>query len=347
MSEGFSSDRAFSGSSLAGRGALAPAVAGGSKRVLPQPRSRAKIWSVHCWTNDVTAAFNALIARIDLQVFLVSGKRAPHGEFFAYIHLPTVLEDNTVVMELESVGFKSPMVESGGIDHGKRWRQNVLKNILAYCDAENPIRYYAKPEMRHELKAHLDEAQSSMNDQQNSLRSMRETVGRPRGEDLLARHLHTWAETRQLPMLWTRRNRENPEADRAQCGAFRADFTYELADERVVLLEHDENAHRGYATDRETRRQVQMALGFGGRPVHFIRYNPNGGLSEEGSLALLLARLQAAMAADDAHFRHFLTMEYLLYPPIEGGDGGPVQTFRFKSVDAYERWAILRVAAAT
>ena len=167
------------------------------------------------------------------------------------------------------------------------------------------------------------------------------------GEDMLAQHLQQWANTHQLPMLWTRRNRTNPEADREQCGTFRADFTYELEDQRVVLLEHDENAHRSYALDREIKRQPLMALGFGERPVTFIRYNPDVRVPEEERLALLLRRLQASMApapVDDSHFKHFITVEYLFYPRIEGGGSDDaVQTFRFKTPSAYERWAVLRM----
>ena len=167
------------------------------------------------------------------------------------------------------------------------------------------------------------------------------------GEDTLAQRLQQWANTHQLPMLWTRRNRTNPEADRQQCGAFRADFTYVLEDQRVVLLEHDENAHRSYALDREIKRQPLMALGFGERPVTFIRYNPDVRVPEEERLALLLRRLQASMApapVDDSHFKHFITVEYLFYPRIEGGGSDDaVQTFRFKTPSAYERWAVLRM----
>ena len=164
-----------------------------------------------------------------------------------------------------------------------------------------------------------------------------------RREDALAQQLQAWADTHQLPMLWTQRDRENPEAERVQCGAFRVDFTYELDDQRVVLLEYDEHAHGTYSLDCELKRQVQLAVSFGGRPVHFIRFNPDG---DGDSLPLLLERLQTAMApapTDDSHFGHFLVIEYLFYPRIaEGGCDGPVQTFRFKTVNAYEQWAVLR-----
>ena len=170
-----------------------------------------------------------------------------------------------------------------------------------------------------------------------------------RREDALASRLQIWWRMQQLPMLWSRRNRENPEADRIQCGSYRVDFTYECDDQRIVLLlELDEHAHRSYSLDCELKRQLTVAMGFSTRPVRFIRYNPDGG--EEGAcLALLLERMQAALEpapSDDSHLVYFLTIEYLFYPRIEeGGNDGPLQIFRFETIEAYEQWMVLRTTS--
>jgi hypothetical protein len=95
---------------------------------------------------------------------------------------------------------------------------------------------------------------------------------------------------------------------------------------------------------------MEIALGFGGCPVHFIRYNPDKvpGVSRPAKKeceSLLLSRLQAALAdapSDDSRFKHILTVEYLYYYPIPGADTTTphVQTFGFTTVPEYEDWAL-------
>ena len=157
--------------------------------------------------------------------------------------------------------------------------------------------------------------------------------------------LDEWFNQGKLPYDVTRWNRQNPEADPQQCSRYRPDFTYEIeAEQRVVIVEHDEGAHTSYELPCELKRQLELGLGFGGRPTHFIRFNPTPGFQHEPLIArreaLLLSRLQAALApapSDDSLFNFFLTVEYLYYPPI-GGSSGALQTFRFRTYAAYVQW---------
>ena len=309
-------------------------------------RSRGKIWSFTAYTQDVCDSFQSLNSgALRFLAILISSKPDSHGIHLGYLHLDDKKDEKIIVNALEKARFKSVQINGRGSIDTEVWKVSAIKSILARDDTR-PLPYlYNK--LGPEMDALIGDAQAALDLERGISHTSGGVPRRASREDMLAQRLQRWADTRQLPMMWTRRNRVNPEADRVQCGAFRADFTYELDDQRVVLLEHDENAHRSYALDREIKRQPQMALGFGARPVTFIRYNPDGEASEEERLALLLQRLQAAMApapADDSHFKHFLTVEYLFYPRIEGGgNSGAVQTFHFKTVGAYERWAVLRM----
>ena len=167
----------------------------------------------------------------------------------------------------------------------------------------------------------------------------------------MAAQLKTWVEDGLLPLspIW---NRQNPDSDPVQCGRYRPDFRYELdLQQRVVLMEYDEHAHGHQQVSCELTRQMEIALGFGGCPVHFIRYNPDKvpGVSRPPTKkereALLLSRLQDALAdapSDDSRFKYILTVEYLYYYPIPGADTTTphVQTFRFTTVPEYEEWAL-------
>ena len=143
-----------------------------------------------------------------------------------------------------------------------------------------------------------------------------------------------------------------------QCGRYRPDFTYELdAQQRVLLLDFDENAHRHYVLRCELVRQVEMAVGFGGRPVTLIRYNPDAirvdgrqqGVKPAERQQFLLQRMHSALAADGAAtFDHFLTVEYLYYYTIPGASrDGHAQTLRFRSAAEYEAWATQWLDAGT
>ncbi len=166
----------------------------------------------------------------------------------------------------------------------------------------------------------------------------------------MAAQLEAWAKDELLPLfpIW---NRHNPDSDPVQCGRYRPDFRYELdLQQRVIVMEYDEHGHSHYDVGCELARQMEVALGFGGCPVHFIRYNPDkvSGVSrpeKKECEALLLSRLQAALAdapSDDSRFKYILTVEYLYYYPIPGADATTpyVQTFRFSTVPEYDDWVL-------
>ena len=82
-----------------------------------------------------------------------------------------------------------------------------------------------------------------------------------------------WASKDLIP-IYTTWNRQNPMADPAQCGKYRPDFVYERPSS-VVVVEFDENQHKTYALRCELARMAEVSLGYGGCPVHWVRYNPD------------------------------------------------------------------------
>jgi hypothetical protein len=166
----------------------------------------------------------------------------------------------------------------------------------------------------------------------------------------MAAQLEAWAKDGLLP-LSPKWDRLIEDSDPVQCGRYRPDFRYELdLQQRVIVMEYDEHAHKHYSVGCELARQMEIATDFGGSPVYFIRYNPDKvpGVSrppKKECEALLLSRLQAALAdapSDDSRFKHILTVEYLYYYPIPGADATTphVQTFRFTTVLEYDNWAL-------
>jgi hypothetical protein len=172
----------------------------------------------------------------------------------------------------------------------------------------------------------------------------------------LASILNKWF-ARQLLPIYSAWDRQNKEADVVQCGRFRPDFLWEIEEEqRVVILECDEYAHRRESIRCELSRMLQLAIGFGGRPVHIVRYNPDPlplvktlpqkeeREAQKFRKTLLLERMSTALAPsphDDARFKFFLTIEYLYYYDIPGSTltAPHVQTIAFGRVDEYEAWA--------
>lgn len=59
-----------------------------------------------------------------------------------------------------------------------------------------------------------------------------------------------------------------------ECGKERPDRVYDLTD-RVIILEVDEHQHRDRACECEQTRMVNVSQSFGGRPVQWVRYNPD------------------------------------------------------------------------
>ena len=163
----------------------------------------------------------------------------------------------------------------------------------------------------------------------------------------MAARLRDWTAAGALPLSYTTWNKQNIEADPVQCGRFRPDFVFEVENEqRVVILEYDEQAHSHYTAACDIKRQGELALGYGGRPLHLIRYNPDGdkrSITNTIREALLLQHLSAALApCDHSRFDHHLVIEYLFYPSVpEAIADGHVQTLRFQNiVPAYEEWAM-------
>ena len=163
--------------------------------------------------------------------------------------------------------------------------------------------------------------------------------------------LQEWAEQGLVPKftLW---NKQNPVADPVQCGRYRVDFVFEW-EEGVVLLEYDEQMHSDRDRRCELVRQAEVSLGYGGRPVHWIRFNPDafkvGGCTRKTGKkerdAALLEQLRAHVLKAD--YAHLITIDYVCYDPQPhasnspsgGAWGGLVQTLRFDTIEAYCAWA--------
>jgi hypothetical protein len=59
-----------------------------------------------------------------------------------------------------------------------------------------------------------------------------------------------------------------------ECGLERPDRVFEFAD-KVVVAECDEHQHKNRPCSCEQTRMVNISQSFGGRPVYFIRWNPD------------------------------------------------------------------------
>lgn len=146
---------------------------------------------------------------------------------------------------------------------------------------------------------------------------------------------------------YTSWNKQNPLADPLQCGKYRVDFTFETPS-GVVLLECDEKQHSEYVKRCELVRQAEVALGYGGLPVHWIRYNPdafkiNGTTrvtKQKERKSTLLRHLQLALTRPD--YEHFITVTYICYDNPGTTNEDPdalVQRHVFKTVEDYNVWA--------
>lgn len=167
----------------------------------------------------------------------------------------------------------------------------------------------------------------------------------------MAATLDEWARTDSIPR-YTRWNKQNPLADPAQCGKYRVDFEFEHA-LGVVLLEYDEQMHADRNLRCELVRQAEVALGYGGFPVHWIRFNPDA-FKVDGVTRVtkreereneLLKQLQQALAHAD--YEHPIIVTYICYNQGLAGaamDGASsvknelVQTHKFKTIEAYNQW---------
>jgi len=161
------------------------------------------------------------------------------------------------------------------------------------------------------------------------------------GETEMAEKIFRWVDGKFLPLkpIW---NRRNPQADPVQCGIYRPDFVFER-DAGVVIDEYDENGHQKYNLRCELVRQAEVSLGYGGRPVHWIRYNPDYfSMGNQTNFDILtrddmhLKQLQFAIQNPD--YDHFIKVDYLFYAPMFGGEGGMIQSFEFHTIQDYQDW---------
>jgi hypothetical protein len=161
----------------------------------------------------------------------------------------------------------------------------------------------------------------------------------------MAYKLQEWASNGLIPM-YTHWNRRNPLADPLQCGRYRIDFVFEL-ESMVLLLEYDEEMHSAYTKKCELVRQAEASLGYGGMPVHWIRFNPDafkidgknrktGKKEREG---MLITKMKEAVANPD--FGALIKIDYICYnkkhtPNYTGSD--LVKSLKFKTIRDYVAW---------
>lgn len=179
-------------------------------------------------------------------------------------------------------------------------------------------------------------------------------------EARMACRLERWADLMSIPK-YTTWNKQNPEADPAQCGKYRPDFVYQLP-ASVVIVEFDEREHKDRALRCELARMAEISLGYGGMPVHWIRYNPDPFridryLSDPDKAkreAVLLSQLREALDAT-ADYEHFITLTFICYSVtyslnsrrrslLYRGDcictyDIMLRTYKFKTVEDYTVWA--------
>lgn len=162
-------------------------------------------------------------------------------------------------------------------------------------------------------------------------------------EARMAATLDEWYKKGLIPKytLW---NHRNPQADPVQCGVYRVDFVFER-DEGVLLLEYDEQMHSDRDRRCELVRQANCSLGYGGRPVHWIRFNPDA-FKIDGKTRVttrkeretkLLKLIQSAV--EQADYDHFITVDYVCYDQTNASAGSAlVQTYKFKNMEDYSTW---------
>jgi hypothetical protein len=158
----------------------------------------------------------------------------------------------------------------------------------------------------------------------------------------MAATLLEWAEKKLIPK-YDRWNKQNPTAEPLQCGKYRLDFVYEWV-EGVLVLEYDEHMHSHYGKRCELHRMQEASLGYGGRPVCWIRYNPDAFKVDGSTLttsrktreAVLLKIMQDIIG--DADYDHFMTIYYLFYDKPENTEDNFVQKIQFTTLQKYEEW---------
>jgi hypothetical protein len=162
-------------------------------------------------------------------------------------------------------------------------------------------------------------------------------------EAQFAYRLQEMASNGLVPM-YSHWNRRNPLADPLQCGIYRIDFVFEL-ESMMLLLEFDEDMHSTYAKKCELVRQAEASLGYGGMPVHWIRYNPDtfkvDGLAsragENERIDMLITAVQHAVASPD--FDYLIKIDYICYNKTHSaGESDLIHSFKFKTIGDYIAW---------
>ena len=162
-------------------------------------------------------------------------------------------------------------------------------------------------------------------------------------EARIAAELGGWASEGYISM-YTSWNKANPDANRAICGAYRPDFIWDLQF-RAVILEVDEFQHKyeNYVRRCELVRVSRIVEGFGGIPVHILRYNPDAfkitGVTRttryNERVELLKIHLTEALARPD--FEHRIVVQHLWFDQDQDTMEF-VTTQRFKTLEDYEAW---------
>jgi len=73
-----------------------------------------------------------------------------------------------------------------------------------------------------------------------------------------------------------------------ECGQERPDYEFEL-DTHVIILEVDEGQHNAYSCLCEQIRMINLSQTYGGKPVFWIRYNPDPFKSKDGAKNVTLS----------------------------------------------------------
>ena len=141
---------------------------------------------------------------------------------------------------------------------------------------------------------------------------------------------------------YTSWNKANPDANRAVCGAYRPDFVWDMQ-HRVVILEVDEFQHKHYNYELrcELIRVSRIVEGFGGIPVHIIRYNPDAfkinGITRKTMYQerILLLKTQLSEALEQQDFEHQIVVQHLWF---DQDTADLVTTQKFKTLEEYETW---------
>ena len=162
-------------------------------------------------------------------------------------------------------------------------------------------------------------------------------------EGRMAAKLGEWAKEGLIPevTLW---NKQNPLADPVQNGKYRPDFSF-VSGDGVVLLEYDEQMHDSYSKRCELVRMGEVGAGYQGRPVHWLRFNPDafkvGGVTRRTDKkerhTVLLKVLEGALELPD--YENLITIDYVCYDKAQPDAGSDlVQTFKFKDYEAFCVW---------